>query len=111
MGERNGDDSDGFDVEFKGKGTLEEGGRKRVEFLFRGPDTQDKGLYGERDEYYMNYFDPNLDLRLGDQSYGLSRLTSYSRYGRGAEAKYHPEDKFFGFGSYYLENRFTLPDW
>ena len=111
MGERNGDDSDGFDVEFKGKGTLEEGGRKRVEFLFRGPDTQDKGLYGERDEYYMNYFDPNLDLRLGDQSYGLSRLTSYSRYGRGVEAKYHPEERSFGFGSYYLENRFTLPDW
>ncbi|MGB3996813.1 MAG: hypothetical protein WBK71_09205 [Acetomicrobium sp.] len=111
MGERNGDDSDGFDVEFKGNGTLEEGGRKRVEFLFRGPDTQDKGLYGERDEYYMNYFDPNLDLRLGDQSYGLSRLTSYSRYGRGVEAKYHPEERSFGFGSYYLENRFTLPDW
>jgi hypothetical protein len=111
MGERNKDDSDGFDVEFEGKGTLEEGGRRRVEFLFRGPDTQDKGLYGERDEYYMNYFDPNLDLRLGDQSYGLSRLTSYSRYGRGVEAKYHPEERSFGFGSYYLENRFTLPDW
>ena len=41
----------------------------------------------------------------------MSRLTSYSRYGRGVEAKYHPEERSFGFGSYYLENRFTLPDW
>lgn len=111
MGERNKDDSDGFDVEFEGKGTLEEGGRRQVEFLLRGPDTEDKGLYGDRDEYYMNYFDPDMDLRLGDQSYGLSYLTSYSRYGRGFEAKYHPEDKPVGFGGYYLKDRFDTPDW
>ena len=59
----------------------------------------------------MNYLDPNLDLRLGDQSYGLSYLTSFSRYGRGAEAKYHPENKPFGFGGYYLKDRFDILDW
>jgi hypothetical protein len=111
MGERNERDSDGFDAKLEGKGWLEEEKRRRVEFLFRGPDTQEKGLFGERDEYYMNYFDPDVDLRVGDQSYGLSYLTSYSRYGRGFEAIYHPEDEALGLGGYYLENRFTAPDW
>lgn len=111
MGERNERDSDGFDVKLEGEGWLEEEKRRRVEFLFRGPDTQEKGLFGERDEYYMNYFDPEVDLRVGDQSYGLSYLTSYSRYGRGLEAKYHPGDEALGLGGYYLKNRFTAPDW
>jgi len=111
MGQRNETDSSGFDVELEGKGTLEEGGRRQVEFLFRGPDMEDKGLYGDRDEYYMNYFDPDIDLRLGDQDYGLSYLTSFSRYGRGVEAKYHPENKPFGFGGYYVKDRFDIPDW
>lgn len=111
MGQRNETDADGFDVELEGKGTLEEGGRRWVEFLFRGPDTEDKGLYGDRDEYYMNYLDPDMDLRLGDQGYGLSYLTSFSRYGRGFEAKYHPEDKPFGFGGYFVKDRFDTPDW
>lgn len=111
MGRRDTKDSDGFDIELEGKGTLEEGGRRWIDFSLRGPDTHEKGLYGERDEYYINYFDPDLDFRLGDQSYGLSHLTSYSRYGRGIEACYHPENSFYGLGTYYVKNRFTTPDW
>ncbi|MPM62004.1 hypothetical protein SDC9_108869 [bioreactor metagenome] len=111
MGRRDTKDSDGFDIELEGRGTLEEGGRRWIDFSLRGPDTHEKGLYGERDEYYINYFDPDLDFRLGDQSYGLSHLTSYSRYGRGIEAFYHPENSFYGLGTYYVKNRFTTPDW
>ena len=109
LGQKDEDRSEGFDVELEGKGDLKEES-SRVEFLFRGPDTQDKGLYGERDEYYLNYSDPKFDFRVGDQSYGLSYLTSYSRYGRGLEAKYHPEKKNFNLGSYCLESRFGAPE-
>lgn len=111
MGERDKNNSNGYDVELDGKGTLDEEGRRCVEFLLRGPDTQENGLYGERDEYYMNYNDPNMNIRLGDQNYGLSYLTSYGRYGRGFEAKYHPEGRNLGVGAYYLKNRFGAPDW
>lgn len=110
LGQKDEDKSEGFDVELEGKGYLKEGS-SQVEFLFRGPDTQDKSLYGERDEYYLNYSDPKFDFRVGDQSYGLSYLTSYSRYGRGIEAKYHPEDKNFNLGSYSLKSRFGAPEW
>jgi len=110
LGQRGEGESEGFDVDLEGKGDLKEG-KSQVEFLFRGPDTQDKGLYGERDEYYLNYSDSSFDFRVGDQSYGLSYLTSYSRYGRGLEARYHPENKKFNLGSYCLESRFGAPDW
>lgn len=111
MGQRNNAGSNGWDARLEGSGAIDESGRRHMEFLFSGPDTNDKGLYGERDEYYMNYYDPALDIRLGDQSYGLSLLTSYARYGRGAEIKYHPEASRFGVGGYAVKSRFSVPDW
>jgi len=111
MGRRNNTGSNGWDARLEGGGAIDESGRRHMEFLFSGPDTNDKGLYGERDEYYMNYYDPGLDIRLGDQSYGLSLLTSYARYGRGAEIKYHPKTSRFGVGGYAVKSRFLVPDW
>lgn len=101
----------GFDVELAGKGSLDDVNRREVEFLFTGPDTEDKGFYGKRNEYYLNYSDNNVDLRLGDENYGLSYLTSYSRYGRGLEARYHPGNKGLGIDGYYVESRFEEPCW
>lgn len=111
MGQRNGAASNGWDARLEGSGAIDEGGRRHMEFLLSGPDTNDKGFYGERDEYYMNYYDPGFDIRLGDQSYGLSLLTSYARYGRGAEIKYHPEASRFGVGGYAIKSRFSVPGW
>ena len=111
MGKRNNTGSNGWDAHLEGGGAIDESGLRHMEFLFSCPDTNDKGLYGERDEYYMNYYDPGLDIRLGDQSYGLSLLTSYARYGRGAEIKYHPETGRFGVGGYALKSRFSVPAW
>ena len=100
----------GVQVELRGEGPLDEEKTKSLEFLFRGPDIQDKGTFGWRDEYYLNYFAPDLDVHLGDQSYGLSQLTSYYRYGRGLGVDFHPPESATGFGAYYLEERWSWPD-
>lgn len=102
--------SAGVQVELRGEGPLDEEKTKRLEFLFRGPDIQDKGPLGWRDEYYLSYFAPELDVRLGDQSYGLSRLTSYSRYGRGLGVDFHPPQEPTAGGAYYLDERWSRPD-
>lgn len=107
----NGEDGDSaLQVEARGEGTLDEAGTQRVEFLFRAPDTQDKGTFGLRDEYWFNYFTDELGVRLGDQGYGLSRLTSYYRYGRGLGVDFHPPDSPTLFGAYYLDERWAIPD-
>lgn len=97
-------------VEFSGAGTLDEEGTRAVEFLLRAPDTQHKGVLGRRDEYRLNYFTEDFGVYLGDQSYGLSRLTSYYRYGRGLGVDFHPPDKPTSLGAYYLGQRWGKPD-
>lgn len=97
----------GFQVEFSGSGFLDEEGEKKIDFLFRGPDIQDKSIFGERDEYRLSYYDSLLDLHIGDRSYSLSPLTETYRYGRGAEVDIHPGK--FGVGAFYLETRWDEP--
>jgi hypothetical protein len=97
----------GFQAEFAGSGSLDEEGKRRVDFLFRGPDTQDKSRFGERDEYRFSYYDALFDLHLGDRSYTLSPLTEQYRYGRGSEVNIHPGK--LGGGVFYLETRWESP--
>ncbi len=97
----------GLQAEISGSGTLDEEGKRRLEFLFRGPDTQAKSIYGLRDEYWLSYADTRLNFQAGDKSYGLSPLTEAFRYGRGVAVNLNPRD--IGVGGYYMETRFTEP--
>lgn len=103
-----GRDNAALQAALAGGGALDESGNRRLEFLLRGPDTQSSSLFGERDEYWLNYHAPDLSLRLGDQSYGLSPLTSYYRYGLGAGLAFPAATGPAG-GLYYVQSRWGEP--
>lgn len=94
--------------EFSGAGTLDEKGERWVDFLFRSPDVHNKSIFGMRDEYRLNYKDSFLGVRLGDQTYSLSPLTEFYRYGRGAEVAIRPGA--VSGGAYYLDTRWDRPE-
>jgi uncharacterized protein (DUF2141 family) len=94
-------------VELAGGGDIDEEGKKRVDFLFRGPDLQDKNIFGLRDEYRLNYYTDTFDILAGDQGYSLSPLTEQSRYGRGGEVDFHRP--MTGAGVFYLETQDQSP--
>lgn len=73
-----------FQAELSGAGSLDEAGKHRVDFLFRGPDIQNTSFFGERDEYGLSYRGENWDVHLGDRIYELSPLTEKHGFGRGA---------------------------
>lgn len=94
-------------IELAGGGDIDEQGNKRIEFLFRNPDLQDKNIFGLRDEYRLNYYTDNLDILTGDQGYSLSPLTEQSRYGRGGEVNFRSPTT--GAGVFYLETQDQSP--
>lgn len=75
-----------FDV--RKKGVLNKKKGKELEFHFRGPNRKGESLLGIYDEYYAKYKSPRSEIIIGDHNYGLSYLTEFSRYGRGAGYKY-----------------------
>jgi hypothetical protein len=93
--------------EVYGYGSLSEQRTDRLEFLFRGPETQTKSVLGQRDEYRLNYRSKNFEIYGGDLSYALSPLTEYGRYATGAGAR----AAFGGFsgGGFYNETRWATP--
>jgi hypothetical protein len=97
----------GFQLQFAGAGDLDEEGKRKIEFLFRGPNTQDISPFGERDEYRISYYDRLFDVHLGDRPYSLSPLTEQFKYGTGAEADYHPGR--LGMGGFFSYTRFDEP--
>ena len=97
----------GFQAELSGGGSLDEEGKRGVDFLFRLPDIQEVTRYGYRDEYWLSYHQEHLDLHFGDRSYSLSPLTERLSYGRGVEANIHHGK--FGGGAFYLESRWGEP--
>ncbi|MBN1332721.1 MAG: hypothetical protein JW971_03070 [Synergistales bacterium] len=101
-----GDDGDvDFYLQWRGYGSIDEEGTRLVDFLFRFPDTDGGGFFSERDEYYLNYYQPDLDIFLGDQGYDLSGLTANYTYGRGYGINYRPGAGDFEIGAYYVEDR------
>src|ERR1039457_5316459 len=97
----------GWQAELAGGGSIDEEGKKRIDFLFRGPDLQKKNIFGLRDEYRLNYFGETLNILAGDQGYSLSPLTEQSRYGRGGGINFHRPT--FGAGAFYLKTREESP--
>jgi len=97
-------------VALEGKGTLDEEGTRHVEFLLQAPDMDDAGPFSEPDLYRLRYRDPRVGLRLGDQNYELSRLTSSWSYGRGVGIDYHPPEQRGSVGGYFLNTRWGTPE-
>jgi hypothetical protein len=101
------DGKSGLQAEFSGSGSLDEDGIRRLDFLFRGPDIQDRSTWRRRDEFRIRYQYKHLDLHFGDRSYSLSPLTQRFSYSRGAQANIRYGE--FGFGAFYSENRWGKP--
>ncbi|MBW1671548.1 MAG: hypothetical protein JRJ40_09145, partial [Deltaproteobacteria bacterium] len=98
----------GVQFEFSGSGTLDEEGKKKIGFLVRGPDIQDKSIWGTRDEYLFSYSYTFLETHFGDRSYSLSPLTERYRYGRGMEVNVRPDR--LKAGALYLQTRWETPE-
>ena len=101
------DGKSGLQAEFSGRGSLDEDRTRRVDFLFRGPDIQERSRRGKRDEFRLSYHRRPLALHLGDRGFSLSPLTERFYYGRGAEVNIHPAK--FEIGAFYLESRWEDP--
>jgi len=97
----------GLQSEISGRGTLDEEGTKHIDFLFRGPDIQEKSIFGQRDEYRLSYWTDECELHFGDRSYSLSPLTEMYHYGRGIEGKLNIGA--FHVGAYYQRSRWIEP--
>ncbi|NTU41980.1 MAG: hypothetical protein HGA78_02800 [Nitrospirales bacterium] len=100
-------DKTGVQVEFAGSGNIDEAGTRWIDFLFRGPNTLQKGSFGQYDEYRFSYGTKAFDISVGDRPYSLSPLTELYRYGRGVEANIHAGR--FGTGAFFLQTRFDDP--
>jgi|GEM_PF-2843351 len=95
----------GWQAEAAGVGTIDDAGKRHVEFLLRGPDARNRVIFGTYDEYRGRYWDDNAALSLGDWTYALSPLTENGRYGRGGRAAYHGDR--WSLETYYMEDRFS----
>ncbi len=101
------DGKNGLQAELSGRGSLDEEGKRGIDFLFRGPDIQEISRRGRRDEYRLSYHYDDIQLHFGDGSYSLSPLTQKFCYGRGLEANISPER--YGLKVFYAENRWSQP--
>ncbi len=77
----------GPQLEAVGVGSLTSHRRDRLEFLFRGPETQTRSVLGLRDEYHVSYHGESFDAYAGDLNYTLTTLTELGRYATGAGGK------------------------
>jgi len=91
-------------LELSGAGSLDEAGRRQIDFLFRGPDIETTSFFGQRDEYGASYHDETWDVQLGDRIYELSPLTERHAFGRGAGLTYHQGGT--AAGAFYLSTRY-----
>jgi len=78
-----------FQGELSGRGFIDEGRKRELEFRLFGPNHFNMSVLGRYDEYYARYKSPHLLLSAGDNAYRATLLTEYSRYGRGAEISYN----------------------
>jgi hypothetical protein len=69
-----------------GSGRAFPGSNTQLDFLFRAP-VSGPSLFGERDEYRVSLTADNYRVRLGDNLYGFSQLSSSWTSGFGAEVR------------------------
>ncbi|MCI0706273.1 MAG: SPOR domain-containing protein [Ignavibacteriae bacterium] len=94
-------------VQVGGSGSFSEKGDDRIDFLFRGPSTQQYSILGQQDEYRIHYSRSGLELYAGDGNFALTPLTELGRYATGAGGKVSVGD--FAFQGYYNETRWYSP--
>jgi len=93
-------------AEASGSGSLSEQHTDKLEFLFRGPQTQTKSVLGLRDEYHISYRAQGFTAYAGDLNYSLSTLTEFGRYATGAGAQ--ATTGRLTAGGFYNENRWSV---
>ncbi|HEY6953573.1 MAG TPA: hypothetical protein VI758_14290, partial [Bacteroidota bacterium] len=93
--------------EVSGYGSLNEKETDRLEFLFRGPETQTASILGQRDEYRLSYHTKEFDVFGGDLNYSLSTLTEVGRYATGAGGRATVGN--LSFGGFFNETRWYVP--
>ena len=98
----------GFQGELYSSGSLDLENKHHLEISARGPDQFDNTTLGLYDEYYLNYNSTNFQIFIGDNTYSLTPLTEFGRYGTGILAGFNNEKYDLGF--FYMEPRF-FPDY
>lgn len=97
----------GFHMEFSGKGTLDEEGKKEVDFLFKKPDILEEEISEEESEEEVNYYislkGEKGELYLGDYSFKLSPLTESNLSAEGIKGIWKNEK--ISAGGYYLNTK------
>ncbi|WP_297099467.1 carboxypeptidase-like regulatory domain-containing protein [uncultured Draconibacterium sp.] len=76
-----------YQLQVQGQGALDESGKHQLEFLARGPSSNDLSYLGLYDQYYVMYQNPNFMLFGGQKNYMFTPLTESSRYGMGVESR------------------------
>ena len=94
-----------FQMEFSGKGTLDEEGKKEIDFLFKEPDILEGEISEEEEEvnYYVGLKVEKSELHLGDYSFKLSPLTESNLFAEGIKGIWKNEK--ISAGGYYLNTR------
>lgn len=90
-GRDDGDHGAGIQLEWSGSGALDGDGERVLSFLFRWPSLEDESIFGLEDWFYVDYRGRELDLTVGDATYGLSPLTEWGAGGRGARLAWRGE--------------------
>ena len=97
----------GFHMEFSGKGTLDEEGKKEIDFLFKKPDILEEEISEEESEEEVNYYihlkGEKGELYLGDYSFKLSPLTESNLSAEGIKGIWKNEK--ISAGGYYLNTK------
>lgn len=101
---RGNDEYSGFQGELYSNGSLDSKNKHRLELRARGPDQFDNSILGLYNEYFINYHSKYLHLLLGDNTFSLTPLTEYGRYGTGVMARY--DNQKYDIGLFYMQPRF-----
>ena len=90
-----------------GYGQLAQGSDVMVDFMIHGPTGQTSSMFGEQETYRLGLRNKTSSLRLGDDSYGFSRLLTSGARGTGAEVR----TEMHGFtGGAYVQRDRGRPD-
>lgn len=98
----------GFQGNLFSSGSLDPENKHYLEIRARGPDQFDNTILGLYEEYYLNYSSDKIHLFIGDDTYSLTPLTEYGRFGTGVLAEYNDQNYKLGF--FYMQPRF-FPDY
>ncbi len=75
----------GYQFDISTNGAIDKEQTKMLGLKIRGPNRLDFTSLGLYPEYFISFSTPSISLFAGDKSFQLSRLTEFSRYGKGVE--------------------------